>query len=69
MPTARFARYPVHSQGGCIVPETKIGSTVPRRQLGRELRKLREEEARIAQVDAARRAGVVGDQAVAAGAR
>ena len=36
------------------MPETITGSTVPRRQLGRELRRLREEEARIPQVEAAR---------------
>ncbi|RKR88950.1 helix-turn-helix protein [Micromonospora pisi] len=36
------------------MPETVVGSTVPRRQLGRELRRLREQEARIPQVDAAR---------------
>ena len=36
------------------MPTTVKGSTVPRRQLGRELRRLREEEARIAQVDAAK---------------
>lgn len=35
------------------MPITVNGSTVPRRQLGRELRRLREQEARIAQVDAA----------------
>jgi hypothetical protein len=35
------------------MPVTVNGSTVPRRQLGRELRRLREQEARIAQVDAA----------------
>lgn len=35
------------------MPVTVSGSTVPRRQLGRELRRLREHEARIAQVDAA----------------
>lgn len=36
------------------MPESVVGSTVPRRQLGRELRRLREHEARIPQVDAAR---------------
>ncbi|GAB3143694.1 helix-turn-helix transcriptional regulator [Micromonospora sonneratiae] len=36
------------------MPETITGSTVPRRQLGRELRRLREEEARIPQVEAAK---------------
>ncbi|MFY1654106.1 hypothetical protein ACN27J_24890 [Solwaraspora sp. WMMB762] len=50
------------------MPAALLNSSVPRRQLGRELRRLRERLAGVPQTTAARGVGVVGDQAAADGA-